>query len=377
MSGSYDQTGRRRPTEFGNPPEYAYRDDAVTAPPRQGSRFEPDYPDPDHGGYGAADDLEDPDFEITAPARSRKGLKAFRRENIVPAGSVTGNSLLMVISIMCFLACLTGGAVWMMYQSSEAWLRDVASEVTVQVETTGRDSEETSRRVEGVVRFLETQPGIANATSLGLSASSDLLEPWLGSSEALKSLPVPRMIAVELDRSAPPDFDEVRAQLQARFPEATLDDHRQWQQQIKTVTRSFALGGIFILVLVALATAAIIVSATRSAMTSNRDIVEVLHFVGATDGFIAREFERHFLRLGIKAGLVGAASAMLIFLLLPWFMILVGGGTVSQIELQRLVGGGSLDFAGYVLLGIIVVIVAGLCMVTSRFGVYQILKSRP
>ena len=86
----------------------------------------------------------------------------------------------------------------------------------------------------------------------------------------------------------------------------TLDDHRRWQQQIRTITRSFALGGLAILLLVGAATTAIIVSATKSAMASNREIVEVLHFVGATDRFIAREFERHFLRLGVRAGIVGA-----------------------------------------------------------------------
>ena len=44
------------------------------------------------------------------------------------------------------------------------------------------------------------------------------------------------------------------------------------------------------------------------------DIVEVLHFVGASDRFIAREFERHFLRLGVRAGLTGAGFAMLVFM---------------------------------------------------------------
>ncbi|MFN7856245.1 MAG: hypothetical protein ACK5OA_06645, partial [Acidovorax sp.] len=63
----------------------------------------------------------------------------------------------------------------------------------------------------------------------------------------------------------------------------TLDDHRHWQQQIRTVTRSFAIGGLAILMLVGAATTAIIVSATRSALSANKEIVEVLHFVGATD----------------------------------------------------------------------------------------------
>ncbi len=52
-------------------------------------------------------------------------------------------------------------------------------------------------------------------------------------------------------------------------------------------------------------------------MASNREIVEVLHFVGATDRFIAREFERHFLRLGVRAGMVGAMWAMVVFFVMP------------------------------------------------------------
>ena len=157
--------------------------------------------------------------------------------------------------------------------------------------------------------------------------SSKLLEPWLGQSDVLAALPVPRLIAVEIDRDEPPNIEELRAELTKQFPSASLDDHRRWQQQIRTVTRSFALGGLAILLLVCAATTAVIVSATRSALASNREIVEVLHFVGATDRYIAREFERHFLRLGIRAGLVGAVCAMVVFLGMPTVMQMLGGGS--------------------------------------------------
>lgn len=227
-----------------------------------------------------------------------------------------------------------------------------------------------------VLAFLGKQPGVANAKSLSVETSQALLEPWLGQSDALKSLPVPRLVAIEVDRSAPPKLDELRAALTKQFKGVGLDDHRQWQQQIRTVTRSFALGGLAILLLVAAATTAIIISATRSAMASNREIVEVLHFVGATDRFIAREFEKHFLQLGIRAGVVGAGSAMLVFLVMPTIMELLGGGSVTTAELNRLIGAGGLDPAGYVLLGMVVVVVAALCMLTSRLGVFRILNSR-
>ncbi|MGL4395821.1 MAG: cell division protein FtsX, partial [Hyphomicrobium sp.] len=68
--------------------------------------------------------------------------------------------------------------------------------------------------------------------------------------------------------------------------------------------------------------------------------------------------------------------AMLVFLTMPAIMELLGGGAVTTVELQRLIGSGWLDPAGYVLLGLVVVIIAGLCMVTSRVGVYRILNTQ-
>src|SRR5947207_3618198 len=86
---------------------------------------------------------------------------------IVPAGSVTGRSLTLVITIMCFLACLTAGAVYMMNQSANAWLRDIASEVTVQVEA--KERTDVDKVVADVTRFLSSQPGIAAVRGRGMA----------------------------------------------------------------------------------------------------------------------------------------------------------------------------------------------------------------
>src|SRR5499427_5565361 len=317
-----------------------------------------------------------PKLEVGAepPTRSRRAETGPTTAPIVPAGSVTGRSLTLVITIMCFLACLTAGAVYMMNQSASAWLRDIASEVTVQIET--KDKNDIDKLVTDVSGYLSRQPGIANVRALSIADAAQLLEPWLGQTDALASLPVPRLIAIELDRQSPPDLNVMRAELGKQFKGVSLDDHRRWQQQIRTITRSFALGGLAILLLVGAATTSIIVSATKSAMASNREIVEVLHFVGATDRFIAREFERHFLRLGVRAGIVGAIWAMFVFIAMPTVMELLGGGAVTLAEIRRLVGIATLDAPGYFLLGIVVLVIAALCMLTSRIGVYRILNSQ-
>jgi cell division transport system permease protein len=292
---------------------------------------------------------------------------------IVPSASIAGKALTVVIAIMSFLACLTAGAVYMVNQSAQAWVNDISSEVTVELDPV--NTADIDKKMTLVALFLAKQKGITRVKPLTADDSAKLLEPWLGQGAALSALPIPRLIAVEIDRSSPPDIELIRNALAQNFDGVTLDDHRRWQAEIRTLTRSAALGGIAVLGLVAAATIAIIISATRSAMASNREIIEVLHFVGANERFISREFERHFLGLGIRAGLMGAVAAAIAFLLLPLSAHVLGGGIVTAAEASRLVGSGELDLGGYFLCVLVVVVVAFLCMITSRLGVVRVLKS--
>jgi len=292
---------------------------------------------------------------------------------LVPSASIAGNALTVVIAIMSFLACLTAGAVYMVNQSAEAWVKDISSEITIELDPV--NAADIEKKITLVSLFLAKQAGITHVKPMTAEDSAKLLEPWLGHSEALSALPIPRLIAVEINRSNPPDIKAISEALSQNFEGVTLDDHRQWRTEIRTLTRSAALGGIAVLVLVAAATVAVIVSATRSAMASNREIIEVLHFVGANERFISREFERHFVGLGVRAGIVGAVSAGLVFLLLPSVMHVLGGGPVTATEMSRLVGSGELDLKGYLLCALVVLVVAGLCMITSRVGVIRVLKS--
>jgi cell division transport system permease protein len=308
-------------------------------------------------------------FAGILPARLQPKAAA----QIVPSASIAGNALTVVIAIMSFLACLTAGAVYMVNQSAEAWVKDISSEITVELDPV--NAPDIEKKMTLVSLFLAKQAGVTRVKPLPAEESAKLLEPWLGHSEVLSELPIPRLIAVEIDRSNPPDIKAITAALSQNFEGVTLDDHRRWRAEIRTLTRSAAAGGFAVLALVAAATVAVIVSATRSAMASNREIIEVLHFVGANERFISREFERHFLGLGVRAGLMGAVAAALAFLILPLMMHVLGGGIVTEAETSRLIGSGELDLWGYVLCLLVALAVAGICMITSRLGVIRVLKS--
>src|SRR5205823_12434638 len=151
------------------------------------------------------------------------------------------------------------------------------------------------------------------SSDLTKEESAKLLEPWLGSGLSLDELPVPRVIVARLQPGAMLDLVALRSRVMRLAPTASVDDHRAWIDRMRSMSGATVLAGVGILALVIIATIISVSFATRGAMAANRPIVEVLHFVGAGDRYIADRFFRHFLRLGLEGGLIGGGAAMLGF----------------------------------------------------------------
>ena len=201
--------------------------------------------------------------------------------------------------------------------------------------------------------------------------SERLLEPWLGVGLDIAELPVPRLI--ELKIAGQPAFAGLRQQLADAIPSATLDDHRIWIQRLGAMASAMVVVGIIIMLLVLIATALAIAFATRGAMAGNRHIIEVLNLVGATDGFIAREFQKHFLRLGLKGGAIGGGAAMATFWLAGAFASRLNA-TPGGDQLEALFGTFALGLRGYAAVIVIAFIVAITTAVVSRLTVYRNLR---
>jgi cell division transport system permease protein len=185
---------------------------------------------------------------------------------------------------------------------------------------------------------------------------------------------VPRLVVLRVAPDRAPDLASLRKALAADVPESSLDDHRSWVERMRTMARTAVAVGLGVLVLVVAATMLSVTFATRGAMAANRPVIEVLHFVGARDGFIAGQFQRHFLWLGLKGGALGGGAAMLLFaiagFLVDWFK-----GTAGEEQLAALFGGFGLGAAGYGAIAGLIVLIAVVTAGTSRLTVYRTLAS--
>lgn len=173
-----------------------------------------------------------------------------------------------------------------------------------------------ARDMERALDLLAAAPGVTSATPVGEEELQDLIEPWLGEDAGTSDLPLPRLIDVTFDATAELDLAELQRQLREVAPEATLGIEavsRNRSERLATFARAWAgiLG-----VLIMLAILAVVAWITRLSLDLHQQTVELLRFMGAPDGYVARQFERHALLNAVKGSAIGFVLAILTLILL-------------------------------------------------------------
>lgn len=308
---------------------------------------------------------------MDAMRRIQRFLPARDRLTVIPSDSIAGRALVTVIAIMTFLATLTGGTAMLVREASRDWSATAAREMTIQIKPiAGRNAEADANRIAQTVQSLS---GVEEARIFSRDESARLLEPWLGAGLDLSELPVPILIVVKLAGESASTLATLRDRVRQISPVAVVDDHRGWVQRLERMAGALVIVALIVLGLVLTAMGLAIAFATRGAMAGSREIVSVLHFVGASDRFIAREFQRHFLRLGLRGAAVGGLASILVFLLSEWVTSRWAADPAGE-QIEALFGQFRLGGGGYLVIAIIAAVMALLTGLISRNVVYRQLR---
>jgi cell division transport system permease protein len=307
-----------------------------------------------------------------AGMRSRRQVPS-NHNPVVPRTHAPLRTLVIAMSVMCFLSTLAVGTLLLIERAVDRWTSQISGEATVQIlPGEGIDADAEAQNAKAL---LEAFPGIATVRLLDAADAADLLEPWLGRTSILDELPIPRLLAITIDRSNPPDFAELDKQLAANIKGASLDTHRRWQDELTTMAATLKWLSLTVLLIISGAAIALVVYATRTALEANRETIEVLYLVGAEDKFIAGQIERRFLRAGLRAGLIGMAGGLAVFAL---FIVTSLVGTPSGIETEirnLLLSTDHKSISGYALFLLVPVLATLISLMTARLATTRILKA--
>ncbi len=223
----------------------------------------------------------------------------------------------VVIAVMAFLAALALGASLISERAATGWSEGLAGKITVQVLPPNQNDAHDAmmREVDAALAVLRSTRGIAYAAPLSQEEQLKLVKPWLGAESLVADLPLPQLIDADIAPGSQIDMPALAARLKSAAPHSVLDDHSRWIGRLRGLARTLVWSAYAILFLIAVATAATVSFATRAGLDAHREMVALLHQMGAQAGFVARAFEWHYFRAALAAAGMGAAFAAILFLL--------------------------------------------------------------
>lgn len=247
---------------------------------------------------------------------------------VVPPSGYTATLTLFTSAAMAFLVVFALALSLATGRLADRWSSELARSSTVRISAPAGQMEAQTRAAAEVLR---TTPGVAEARVLGSDEQKALLAPWFGPDLPIDSLPIPQLIEVIEDGDGY-DVEGLRLRLSAEAPGAVLDDHTRWRKPlVKAADRLRALG-LFSILLIALATGAMITLAANAALAANKQVIRVMRLVGAQDTYIAQAFVRRFTLRALTGAAAGSLLGMIAILLLP--SASVAGGFLTGLGFQ-------------------------------------------
>lgn len=221
----------------------------------------------------------------------------------------TGRFLPWIIALMVYLAVLALAASLILSGLARRWDSELSSGMTVQVAPTGpngaRDQEE---RVRKVMDALSGSVFVADARRLSDADARALVEPWLGDGALVAELPLPALIDVRLADGA--NIDDLTEQLNRAAAGVTVEDPARWLGDLRRLARTVQALAVGIIALIGGAGVASIIFAASAGFAVHKDEVELLHVMGATDGYVAGQFQSHMMRQSLLGGGIGFLLAL-------------------------------------------------------------------
>lgn len=285
-----------------------------------------------------------------------------------------------IVSLMTYLATLALIVAFVVSALLDEWDTGFTAKMTVEIPPpnyfAGDSKEVMSQMTSRTLRVLMRAPGLGSIRELKPEETLSYLKPLggekgvelpLGSlKDILQDIPLSTFIDVEVLDRGKLNTKRLEKALHAINPSIVLTDHLGWQRGIIDLTRSSQIIGFLIVSLIILAAISTIAFTSQTSLIIHRHVIEILYLVGASDEYIARQFQYHALRIGLRGGTVGFFLSAATFITLAVF---------SRDLDTTLIGNVVSMFAVWAVALLVPLFITAFMMISARFSVKWALKT--
>lgn len=289
---------------------------------------------------------------------------SLRQTNLALAKDDTNRFLPWLIAFMSLLAILSVAGFLLLKQVSDLFEYNSNDTMTIQVPS-GNSEKRTNKKITQIINILRETVGVIEVSLVPKVEVIQLLKPWLGSISGSQTLPLPQIIDIQIDRGSGITPEKISNVLTIIVPDITVDDHSIWLIGLVKTLQSAELTALFILLLIIFVIIGTVIFTTRTGMGIHKQTIEVLHFVGAHDDFIARQFAIRGLIVGLQGGLIGFFFAIPILYLFDHLLQNLEEGFLPKAEVNIFV---------WLSVALVVPMISSITMLTARGTVLKSLK---
>jgi len=180
--------------------------------------------------------------------------------------------------------------------SFDKWSNATRDLVTIHVPnpTKGTGSDDGVTRIDETLKILRAFPDIESVTILEKNDIERLINPLI-EKDILKNILLPALIEIRLKRNEVlPDLNNALKNLS---PDIFIEDHVElFLPDAKTFLGAKKLFSVIVSLTLFVAMISVIFT-VHSGLAINREIIHVMHLIGAKNSFIARTFQKHVLKV--------------------------------------------------------------------------------
>jgi cell division transport system permease protein len=314
-------------------------------------------------------------FKQNPFARERiLGVARETRRYDLPLSATGENSFLrLLIALMSILGILALSASFALSAMTERWQQGLANKMTVEIPASDSAGEAlpsstVKSMTNDAAKFLKESRDVIEAIIMEESHVKKLLSPWLGEDMVMDSIPIPGIISVTFDKNSKPDLEKLQSDLANIAPRARLDTHQGWLNDVARFTGALQFAAILLGVIIGFTTLVAVAGGVRSKLSENKEELELLHLMGATDSYIAKQLQRHTMILSLQGGIIGMVCGIILLIIIGMVAGEMGVNLIPDFKLTALQKS---------MLILLPIPIAALAMVTARTTVMSVLTKLP
>jgi cell division transport system permease protein len=234
------------------------------------------------------------------------------RQDLPLKSDIAARFVPKIVALMVYLGTLCFIFTLFMIHSTHSWESQFISDLSIEIPTfPGIPSSALQSRV---LELLNRTPGIQHASAVPQKEMANLFHSLLGEDVNIDLLSMPVIIDVVLNGKEKVDIQNLEEHLKNISPDIQLLDQRGWQSQVSRLIRTGVVLASMVTFLILCAALATTTFATHTSLLIHRQIIEVLSLIGATNSYIANQFQINALKQGLLASALGSFLAFLTFL---------------------------------------------------------------